>query len=141
MLEAHEQFGGQPRPERQMEGFREAVHTCGFPDLGFIGLPYTWDNRQQEQGADNVKVRLDRGLASSTFLSLFQNVKVWHVQTTESDHCSLVLECLKGSSRRWRGRRRFRYENMWRRDPSYSQTVEATWCCPTGNVGLEQVAQ
>lgn len=46
----------------------------GFMDLGFIGLPYTWDNRQQ--GNDNVKVRLDRGLASSAFLEMFNDVKV-----------------------------------------------------------------
>lgn len=74
VLEAHEQFGGQVRPKRQMDGFREAVQTCGFEDLGFIGLPYTWDNRQQ--GCDNIKVRLDRGLATADFLDLFRNSKV-----------------------------------------------------------------
>jgi hypothetical protein len=60
-----------------MEGFREAVQVCGFMDLGFIGLPYTWDNRQQ--GNDNVKIRLDRGLVSSAFLEMFNDVKVWYV--------------------------------------------------------------
>lgn len=44
-LDAGEQIGGLPRQERQMEGFWKAVDTCGFTDLGFIGLPYTWDNR------------------------------------------------------------------------------------------------
>ena len=117
-LRAEEQIGGQGRSERQMEVFREAVQTCSLVDLGFIGLPYTWDNMQQ--GDANIKVRLDRGLATADFLDLFHSVKVWHVQTTESDHCCLVLECSQGG----RGRRRrkgFRYENMWRRDPSYSQ--------------------
>ena len=74
-----EQFGGQGRSERQMEGFREAVEVCGFADLGYIGLPYRWDNRQHDNG--NVKVRLDRGFATAEFLNLFQSVKVWHVQT------------------------------------------------------------
>jgi hypothetical protein len=100
-----------------MEGFREAVYDCSFLDLGFIRLPYTWDNRQQ--GTDNVKVRLDRGLATSAFLSMFRDVKVWHVQTIESNHCSLVLECSNRQPRRRWGRRSFRYENMWCRDPSY----------------------
>jgi hypothetical protein len=125
VLEAHEQFGGQTRSERQMDGFREAVHFCGLADLGFIGLPYTWDNRQQAN--DNVKVRLDRGLARASFLNLFRTVRVWHVQTTESDHCSLVIECVQGEQRRRRGRHSFRYENMWRRDPSYSLVVEEAW--------------
>jgi hypothetical protein len=30
VLEASEQFGGNVRPERQMDGFREAVQICGF---------------------------------------------------------------------------------------------------------------
>lgn len=109
MLETHEEFGGQERPERQMEGFRDAVQVCDFMDLGFIGLPYTWDNRQQ--GGDNIKVWLDRGLATQSFLSLFKDVKVWHVQTTKSDHYCSVLECSKNLPRR-RGRCQFCYENM-----------------------------
>lgn len=74
ILHATEQFGGVGRSERQMEGFREAVAMCGFSDLGFIGLPYTWDNRQDDD--HNVKVRLDRGLATDGFLDLFREVKV-----------------------------------------------------------------
>jgi hypothetical protein len=46
-LDAREQFGGLPRSEQQMDGFCDAVNICGFTDLGFLGLPYTWDNRQQ----------------------------------------------------------------------------------------------
>ena len=99
-LHANEQFGGAGRSERQMEGFREAVAVCGFTDLGFIGLPYTWDNRQDD--AHNIKVRLDRGLANDDFLDLFREVKVWHVQTTISDHCALVVECLEHSLNRRR---------------------------------------
>jgi len=77
ILEAQEQFGGVTRPESQMEGFRNAVNACGFSDLGFIGLPYTWDNRQQ--GADNIKVRLDRAFATESFSDLFRETKVWNV--------------------------------------------------------------
>jgi hypothetical protein len=69
ILHASEQFGGAGRSERQMEGFRGAVANCGFTDLGFIGLPYTWDNRQDAY--HNVKVRLDRGLATDPFLDLY----------------------------------------------------------------------
>ena len=65
ILDASEQFGGLTRSERQMDGFWDAVDTCGFSDLGFIGLPYTWDN--QQQGDSNIKVRLDRAFANSFF--------------------------------------------------------------------------
>jgi len=40
-----------------MEGFRDVISYAGFTDLGFSGLPYTWDNRRD--GRHNVKVRLD----------------------------------------------------------------------------------
>ena len=129
ILEATEQFGGVTRPEGLMDGFREAVSTCGFTDLGFIGLPYTWDNRQH--GSRNVKARLDRVLADANFLSFFKDVKVWHVQTTESDHCCLVIECLRETRNNRRRRRNFKYENMWRRDPSYADLVKDSWGAAT----------
>jgi len=110
------------RPERQMDGFRDAVSICGFPDLGFIGLPYTWDNRQQ--GDQNIKVRLDRAFANEAFSGLFKYIKVWHVQTTESDHCCLIMECYRSKRNRGRRRRNFKYEDMWRHDPSYMQLVK-----------------
>jgi len=86
--------------ERQMEGFREAVEEYGFVDLGFIGLPYTWDNRQPD--GTNIKCQLDRGFATTGFLNIFPLVKVCHVQTMESDHYCLVLECEKDVHRRRR---------------------------------------
>ena len=45
ILDATEQFGGLVRPESQMDGFQDVVEVCGFADLGFSGLPWTWDNR------------------------------------------------------------------------------------------------
>lgn len=121
-----------------MEGFREAVQVCGCTNLGFIGLPYMWHNRQH--GSENVRVRLDRGFASSAFLELFKETKVWHMQTAESNHCCLVLECSSGWPQGRRVRRRFRYENMWLRDPSYVRAVESVWQEPGRHVSLGQIS-
>jgi len=131
---ASEQIGGVGRSERQMEGFRDAVSVCGFQDLGFIGLPYTWDNRQE--GANNIKVRLDRGLANDSFLNLYREVKVWHVQTATLDHCALAVECLERSHHQRRRKRNFRYKNMWQRDPSYMLTVRNIWRSQAGGGDL-----
>lgn len=122
-LSSSEHFGGTGRTEAQMEGFREAVSICRFSDLGFIGLPYTWDNRRE--GDQNVKARLDRGLATDTFLDIYREVKVWNVQTTISDHSCLVVEYLNHTNRR-RKKKNFRYENMWQRDPSYMALIRDT---------------
>lgn len=124
VLETGEQIGGNIRSESLVDGFRKAVSTCGFHDLGYNGLPYTWDNRQQP--TNNIKVRLDRGLATQEFLDLFPDTSVWHVQTTESDHCCLLLDCRAHGERR-RGNKAFRYENMWKRDDSYDGLVRSSW--------------
>lgn len=48
-----EHFDSRDREEWKMKGFREVVDRCGFIDMGFNGLPYTWDNKQE--GHRNVK--------------------------------------------------------------------------------------
>ena len=61
-----EHFSRAARPEWQMRAFRQVLEDCSLQDLGFTGLPFTWDNRQA--GNMNVKARLDRGLANEAFL-------------------------------------------------------------------------
>jgi hypothetical protein len=79
-----------------MEGLWEAAAICGFMDLGFIGLPYTYDNHQN--GDRNVKVRFDRGLDNAPFLNLFWEARVWHVQNAMFDHSCQVVQCLDHNS-------------------------------------------
>jgi endonuclease/exonuclease/phosphatase family metal-dependent hydrolase len=50
-----------PRPTNQMEAFRDVLFDCNLTDLGFTGVPYTYDNRRH--GRANVRVRLDRAVA------------------------------------------------------------------------------
>jgi hypothetical protein len=65
-LYADEHFSSADRPEWQMRGFRQAVEDCSLQDLGFSGVPFTWDNKQQ--GNANVKARLDRSFVNAEFL-------------------------------------------------------------------------
>jgi hypothetical protein len=114
VLDVQEQLGGNDCEEWKMEGFRKAVEACGFTDLGFSGLPYTWDNKRG--GASNIKVQLDRYLANEGMLDLYGDSLVSHIQTTESDHCALVIKLWRTGDRgnHTRGSP-FRYENMWQR--------------------------
>ena len=77
VLHASEQLGGNERQEWKMEVFRDTIEYCCFEDLGYFGLPYTWDNRQQ--GYSNIKVRLDRALGDDRFAECFDNTVVNHV--------------------------------------------------------------
>ena len=54
-----EHFSETKRGEKQMESFRDISEECELHDLGFTGLPCTYDNKKPRNR--NVKVRLDRG--------------------------------------------------------------------------------
>ncbi len=44
-----------------MQSFRDTLQTCDLHDLGFKGVPFTYDNKRV--GWNNVKVRLDHAVA------------------------------------------------------------------------------
>ena len=59
IIRAEEKQGWLDRPERQMQGFRDAIDFGGLKDLDFNGFPFTWCNRRPSD--QNVWVRLDEG--------------------------------------------------------------------------------
>ncbi|XP_071683852.1 uncharacterized protein [Lolium perenne] len=126
VLYGTEQIGGNERQEWKMEGFRDAIEECKLEDLGFYGVPYTWDNKQQ--GNKNVKVRLDRALGDDKFQECFDNTIVNHLQCCESDHCALLISVRQSD---WIDvaltEKPFRFENAWTRHERYNQTVEEVW--------------
>jgi hypothetical protein len=95
-----------------MKGFQDVVADCSLLDLGFSSLPYTWDNRQEDN--HNVKVRLDRAFGDHRFLEAMGEKAVKILSTIFSDHAGLLIgvkESLQSASFRLRGRKSFRYEN------------------------------
>jgi hypothetical protein len=52
-----------------MLDFREVLSYCDLHDLGFSGLPWTYDNKQA--GDWNVRVRLDQAVASPSWMNWF----------------------------------------------------------------------
>jgi hypothetical protein len=113
------------------------VEYCDFTDPGYSGLPYTWDNKQV--GRDNVKARLDRVFGDDRFLQRFGATHVKHLQTSESDHCALLVE-VAGRPRQRPNKvlKPFQYENMWHRDPSYVEQVNSAWAkCGPGLRGVQ----
>lgn len=84
VLLVNEQMGRNEREQWQIAAFQEAINDCDLSDLGFHGLPYTWDNRQE--GDRNVEVRLDRALGDQKFMMELGDSEVFHVPLVESDH-------------------------------------------------------
>ena len=125
-----------------MAAFQDAVNDCGFTDLGFHGLPFTWDNRQE--GDRNVKVRLDRALGDSRFMAELGDSEVFHLPLAESDHAGLLVEVRqRETSDRWSRKRPkpFRYENMWKSHGEYTDFVNSSWDPGPGPADLSAAAR
>jgi hypothetical protein len=102
--------------------------------LILIGLPWTFDNKQK--GDRNVKVRLDRAVASPAWSAIFPEHRLHHLVSSRSDHCPILLSADTGANVR-PNRPIRRYEIVWEREPSLSATVEEAWSrrVPVGDLG------
>jgi hypothetical protein len=133
----YEHFSNRKRGEKQMEDFRIVLDECDLHDLGFAGLPWTFDNKRG--GQRNVKVRLDRVVASTSWSSLFGDASVQHLVSPCSDHCPIMLRvycdplAVKKQIRR--------YEIMWERDSSLEPEIEETWRAAGAKQSLGDVSQ
>jgi hypothetical protein len=89
-----EKQGGAPRPQSQMNNFRNALDFCNLQDLGFEGDIFTW--RNNKFCVDGyIRERLDRAVASPTWRARFPGFKVIHGDPEHSDHRP-VLVLLEG---------------------------------------------
>lgn len=142
VLNGEEHFGINDREAWQMNAFQDVVTDCGFSDLGFKGLPYTWDNKQD--GDRNVKARLDRAFGDDRFLDVFGDSSVQHIQLAKSDHCGLLVAArptcsTNGRQGGGRSAKPFRCEDMWFRHARYKDFVKQVWDPGLGEANLEKV--
>jgi hypothetical protein len=133
-----EHFSACERPERQMSIFRDALTDCDLVDLGFTGLPFTYDNGRG--GEANVKVLLDRAVANTCWRDLFGDATFHHLVSSRSNHCPLLLEVRKENWERHKTRI-FRYETMWERLESLATEIKEAWCTAPNHEGLGGVAE
>jgi hypothetical protein len=102
-----------------MMDFHEVLSHCDLHDIGFIGAPWTFDNKRK--GDQNAKVRLDRAVASPSWSTLFSEHRL-----RRSDHCPILLSADEASGCRSNKPIR-RYEVVWEREPSLAAAVEEGW--------------
>ena len=82
ILLSREKLGGALRSETAMREFREVMDDCGFMDLGYVGKKYSWRGKR---GDHMVLERLDRALASHSWLALNPATKVQCIWSKVSD--------------------------------------------------------
>jgi hypothetical protein len=107
-----------------MLDFREILSHCDLYNLGFGGQPWTYDNKQA--GESNVKVRLDRFVATLGWSSWFPDASLQHIVSSRSDHCPILLhmahedeltppQCIS------------QYEIMWKREETLPEETKDSW--------------
>ena len=119
-----------------MDSFRRVVNFCGFKELGYCGLDFTWFNMKERM--DRISLRLDRALATSDWLESFKSPKVHHLVESTSDHYILTITDSPPPTRK--SKRHFHFEAMWVKREDCREVIEAAWDLGTLSAMLEGVA-
>ncbi|CAN1269326.1 LINE-1 retrotransposable element ORF2 protein [Linum perenne] len=118
-----EKEGNRPPNMRSMREFNSFVNEASLVDMEYTGARFTWSNNQE--GADEVKQRIDRGLCNISWSNLYPTSNIIHKTRAESDHCPILLLTEANVSRT--GPRRFYYEKGWKEAIGYNDCVERNW--------------
>ncbi|KAK7815274.1 hypothetical protein CFP56_001838, partial [Quercus suber] len=97
-----------------MQVFRDCLDFCGFKDIGFSGLPFTWCNNRFDGLL--VWIRLDRAIASAEWMLKFPSVRLHHLAGFFLDYKPIWLCSDDMHSRFYLPQKPFRFEEMWLKD-------------------------
>lgn len=117
-----EKTGGRPFASSSKHTLCDDLNRLSLFDLGFSGYDFTWNNGQEDE--HNIQQRIDRGLANAAWCMLFPSAQITHLTAIASDHCPIVLET---QNHQPKGRKPFRFENMWLSDPNCATVVDNAW--------------
>ncbi|XP_074346844.1 uncharacterized protein LOC141685649 [Apium graveolens] len=123
IISMEEKRGGQRQPRRLMEGFFDAIMSCGLHDLGFSGDMFMWE---RSRGAHRwIQERLDKGMATNLWIEMFPLAEVKVIEVTTSDHFPLLLQLHRQVFMKCGSR--FKFENMWIGEQECRNIVKDCW--------------
>ncbi|XP_074325673.1 uncharacterized protein LOC141663760 [Apium graveolens] len=104
-------------------GLGKVIDDCYLFEHSMSGGKFTWEKSRGSNAW--VREKLDRGFANFTWWNKFPmySLKVFH--TSVSDHEPILLEFFKADISKKTFR--FRFENMWLRDPNFVKEVSDVW--------------
>ncbi|GMI95766.1 hypothetical protein HRI_003245900 [Hibiscus trionum] len=131
LLLASEKRDGRIQSDSQMNSFRTALMDCNLDDIGYRGQWYTWE--WGRLSSNNIRERLDRGVANPAWWELFNDYQLDHLVHTFSDHCPILLTT--GLNDRLRSRKQhFRFEAAWLLEESCEGEVLKLWNSCSGSI-------
>jgi hypothetical protein len=123
LLSQEDKRGNHPHPNWLCNGFRTAVSDCDLTDIHLEGYPFTWI---KSRGRTNViEERLDRAMATSSWLLMYPEVKLQNLLASHSDHSPILLQ--SSPLNRTQATYNFRFENMWLKEEDIDDVVEEGW--------------
>jgi hypothetical protein len=125
---SNEKHGGRESYNSPSSLFNDTLTACDLNDLGYHGDIFTWSNNQEE--GHNIKERLDRFCASTSWMASFPRHTNYHLMNYMSDHNPILLvfgtnhdfredSHTKGSIKR--------FENVWLQEKACTQIIKETW--------------
>ena len=123
-MKVEDKRGGAPRSHSQMQQFRDVLDHCGFVDLGFLGLSFTWRGRRWGEW---VWEWLDRGVVNYDWLAKFLTGRIRNLSCFTSDHCPILLTLDSEGEKQWWKKKPFWFEAMWLTDSGCHHTVSRAW--------------
>lgn len=123
MLFSSDKRGAHPHPRSLLEGFGRAIEDSLLTEVDLCGGSFTWE---KSRGKENwVQERLDRAFANVDWWAKFPLCKLSVCVAPVSDHNPVFLELISTviSKRKFR----FRFENIWLKEPSFMKEVTEFW--------------
>lgn len=119
----HEKIGGAAPNSSRFKRITLLKSNCNILDIPFSGQVYTW--RKKVAGENNIWERLDRVMASPTFIEQFPTANIKNHLFTSSDHCQVQLSFT--SNTREVKATPFRFEKQWTFRKDFLVLVAKIW--------------
>ncbi len=102
-----------------MNAFSEFISSYGLLDIPMERGRFTWSNNREAEAMSCI----DQFLYSPGWEEAFPTITQRRLSRILSDHFPILLECSQFS----RGRRLFRFENMWLKAKGFMEQVKKWW--------------
>ncbi|XP_026400225.1 uncharacterized protein LOC113296103 [Papaver somniferum] len=115
-------FSTQPIDVNEANLFSNKILELDLVDLGTTGCSFTWSNKRS--GHTLTEQRLDRGLATESWLLLYPNTTISNMLAIGSDHHPILLN----SNPSWQsGRISFKFFGPWLDHKDWRNIIAECW--------------
>ncbi|KAL4361603.1 hypothetical protein GQ457_04G019930 [Hibiscus cannabinus] len=130
-LSDREKQGGRRRNPIYISNFRDCLSRQLLSDCKPSKGWFTWT--RMGPNSITIRERLDRFLASSSWLLSFPNFNVYSKFYASSDHCFIVLNTVMDTTLHTTNNNFFHFENCWAQLPEGISLVKSVWTSSLGS--------